>query len=512
MTRLTKNVIYNVTGQGLVLILSLIAVRFIFRRLGDDVFGIIFFNITLTAVLSGALELGVSSTIVREVSSRHEDEPAYVRALIGTASSLYWAAGLLFVAVIWIIAPWLVTHWVILRTIDANTAATTLRLLSGTSLVVLPKALYASVFRGRQLMHFNNSIDVVTAITQQLGTLLLLIAGAHVYLVAAWISVNAMIGISAYIWAAAHVAGWSALRPQLSGDVVRRNARFTGNMMVISILSLIQSQAGLVIVSKLLPIAEFGFYGFAASTVNRAAFVTGAVAQAAFPSFSNLFIAADRPKLMSQYRKLQDLVSYGTMPLFVGIIFAATPVYTYVFNARVASELLLPTAFLCFGSWMSATLTIPYMFSLAVGQPQIALRSSLIGAVIVLPLTVFLVYAFGIAGAAFSWLLYQVVTYVYWVPRICRRCLEISSAAWYFDAGKGLAAAAATYGVAWLLLVIPVGSSPAVLIRSVGYLVGTAVFASIAFLLIGPDLKVTISRLLGMVRARRNPAATPTRP
>ena len=65
MSRLSKNVIYNVAGQGIVLLLSLIAVRFIFRRLGDDVFGVIYFNIAMTALLVGALELGLSSTTVR---------------------------------------------------------------------------------------------------------------------------------------------------------------------------------------------------------------------------------------------------------------------------------------------------------------------------------------------------------------------------------------------------------------------------------------------------------------
>src|SRR5437868_368136 len=167
MTRLTRNVMYNVTGQGLVLVLSLIAVRFIFRRLGDDVFGIIFFNIVLTQLITGALELGVSSTIVREVSQHLDSEPAYVHRLIGTASTLYWTAGLVLTALVLLTAPLLVTHWINLRTIDANTATTLLRLMSATSLVVLPKGLYSSLFRGRQLMQVNNSIDVVAALTQQ---------------------------------------------------------------------------------------------------------------------------------------------------------------------------------------------------------------------------------------------------------------------------------------------------------------------------------------------------------
>src|SRR2546425_12994124 len=112
MTRLTKNIIYNVTGQ------SLVAVRFLFRRLGDDVFGIVFFNIVLTQVLSSALELGISSTLVREVSSRLKSEPDYVRTLIGTSTTLYWGAGLVLLAVVWLTAPLLVSHWVNLRSID----------------------------------------------------------------------------------------------------------------------------------------------------------------------------------------------------------------------------------------------------------------------------------------------------------------------------------------------------------------------------------------------------------
>src|ERR1700680_3833772 len=130
MTRLTKNVIYNVVGQGLILVVSLIAVRFIFRRLGNDVFGIIFFNLTMTAVLTRVLELGVSSTIVREVSSVFDSEVTYIRDLIRTASFVYWTAGLALVVIIWITAPLLVTHWVNLKTLDPDTAATLLRILS----------------------------------------------------------------------------------------------------------------------------------------------------------------------------------------------------------------------------------------------------------------------------------------------------------------------------------------------------------------------------------------------
>lgn len=497
MTRLSKNLIYNVAGQGLVLVLSLIAVRFIFRRLGDDVFGIIFFNLVLTGVLTSALELGVSATIVREISSHWESEPDYIRKLIRTASTLYWGGGVLLVVVIWVTAPLLVTHWVNLKTLDPGTAATTLRILSVTALVILPKGLYASLFRGRQVMVVNNVIDVGAAVIQQAGILLVLLGGGGVYLVAGWIAASALLGAIAYVLTAARLFGWSPLSPSFYMEAVRRNLGFTGQMMVISLMSLVHVQAAQVIVSKLLPISEFGFYSLAASTVNRATFVTGAAAQAAFPSFSSLHAAGDRPALMQQYRKLQDLVSYGTLPLFMGICFVALPVYTYVINASVAQSLLLPTAFLALGSWMSATLNMPHMLALAMGRPDIAVRTTSLALLVVLPVTVLLIVRFGIAGAGFSWVFYHTFVYVVMIPRVCRYCLQIAPSRWYGQVARVAALAAATYGVAWLVIVIPTAYSVPFL--ALAYVLASIVFLIGARLLIGPDLKNTLRNFQAQV-------------
>src|SRR5437899_3274974 len=501
MTRLTRNIIYNVAGQGLFLVLSLIAVRFIFRRLGDDVFGIIFFNLVLTTVLASALELGISATIVREVSSFFDKDRGYVTALIRTGTVLYWGLGLVLVAIIWLTAPLLVTHWVNLKSLDAGTAATTLRILSATTLVALPKALYTSIFRVRLMMALNNAIDVGTAAAQQAGILLLLLRGANVYVVAGWISASVILGIIAYVVVAARLVGWSTLRPAFSGEVVRRTIGFTGHMMVISVLSLVHTQAAQVIVSKLLPIAEFGFYGLAASTVNRATLVTNAVAQAAFPSLSSLFASGDRPSLLTQYRKLQDLVCYGTFPIYAGICFAAVPVYTYVFNAGVAQRLLLPTAFLALGSWMNATISIPYMLSVAMGKPQIAARLNVYALIVVLPVTVLLVLRFGIAGAGFSWVFYHLVGYAYMVPRVCLDCLGSPARLWYVHVLKVVGLGAVTYGPAWLVLNLTSLSSLPIAI--VTYVAGSAVFAIGAYLMIGPDLRQTIGRLPGSLTVRK---------
>ncbi len=498
MSRLTRNILYNTLGQGLVLVLSFVAVRFIFRRLGDDVFGIIFFNLVLTAVLTSALELGVLSTIVREVSGHFQTEPLYIRDLIRTASVLYWIGGILLVVVVWITAPLLVTRWVNLHTLDPNTAATTLRILSLSALAVLPKGLYTSLFRGRQMMGINNVIDVTTAITQQAGILLVLVAGGRVYAVATWIAVNAILSLLAYIVMAGRLFGWASLVPSLSMAVVRRNLRFTGNTMVASLVSLVHVQAAQVIVSKLLPIATFGLYAFASSTVNRATIVNASVAQAALPSLSNLSRAGDRAAMMTQYRKLHDALSYGIVPLFAGVIFAALPVYRYVFDARSAWLLLVPTAWLCLGYYMSGTTVVPQMFSLAVGRPDILMRTTVLALVFVLPVTVAVIVLYGLPGAGFSWVVYHAFVYAYMIRRICNECLMIPFRAWLVHVGKAVGSGAAIYGAAWVGIVVQTGYSFTGLV--IAYVVASAAFATVAVFLIGPDLRSTLRRLPAMRR------------
>jgi O-antigen/teichoic acid export membrane protein len=506
MTRLTKNVIYNVVGQSLILVVSLLAVRFIFRRLGDDVFGIIFFNLTLTAVLTRVLELGVSSTIVREVSGALEQEVAYVRDLIRTASALYWAAGLSLVGVIWISAPLLATHWVNLTSIGPDTAATMLRILSVPALVALPKGLYTAMFRGRQRMGHNNAIDVGTSLAQQAGILVVLLAHGTPYIVAAWISTSAALGIVAYIVVAGRMFGWSALAPAFSTSVARRNLGFTGRMSLTSVASLINAQASQIIVSKLLPIGEFGLYGFASSTVNRATLVTGAVAQAALPALSNLHRTGSRDALLTQYRKLHDLLCYATVPLFAGVCFAALPVYRYVFTESAAWMLLLPTVLLTLGTYMNGTVNIPYMVSIATGKPDIGLRTNGWALVLVLPVTVVLIYFFGLVGAGVSWVVFHLWHYAYMVPRVCRECLGTPVGDWFRHISKPIAVTAAVYGLAWIGIVIPSGYSLSGC--AFGYIAGTVGFAAGAFYLIGPDLRGTIRRLPASIKLVR---PTPSR-
>jgi O-antigen/teichoic acid export membrane protein len=476
MSKLSKNILYNLFGQGLLLVLGFVAVKYVFRQLGEDALGIIYFTLSLNAVLCAALEMGLCTTTVREVSSCHRDRPAYIQELLQTASALYWGVYLLLAAGIYFAVPFLVQHWIILKTVDPVTAIRGLRILAMAGLLTLPNRLYASVFQGIERMTFNNALDVGNWALQQFGTVAILLLGGGLLRVIWWMAMCFVFTSVAYMFTVTRFFPWRVLVPKYSSAVVRQNRGFSLHTAGISLLGVAQTQADKMILSKLLPIGVLGYYGMAYTLTARASLVTGAIAPAALPSFSGLFAAGEENALLRSYRKLQDLVCLISVPIFAGILFFSVPLFTSIFNGPTANLLLWPTVFLCLGFYMHAALYMPYIFSLAVGKPEISNKANFFALIFLLPVTAFLIYFYGLTGAGFSWVVYHLFVFAYTVPRLCRECLRIPVRDWFTHLGRILMLGAVTYGAAWMFVSL-------LSLHSVSGLALAYLFATTAFML-----------------------------
>lgn len=493
MSRVAKNIAINLSGQILLIVFSLVAVKFVFHELGSDSLAIILASLTLGAILSATLELGVSSLTVREVSAHATVDTKYLGRLIGTASLFYWLIFIVLALVIYLVSPWVVNRWIHLEMLDSAVATKTLRILGIASLSALPRSLYTSVLRGLQRMEFNNGIDVAVTALQQLGTLGILAFGGGLLEIAYWFTVWFVAGIVAYLVVIARLLGWRVLLPTFSSEVIHRNLAYATSMSLVSAVAPIHLQADRLLVSKLLPFADFGFYTTASRLVGAGSLPTTAVAQAALPSFSSLVRANDGDTLNTQYRKLQDLLCYGAVFVFAGIAFSALPLLSVVFNREVSNILFWPTVFLCLGAYLNATVQLPYMVALAMGKPMIVARTNVLGLFIVLPTAAVLTYFFGLTGAALILVVLDLWIYVYMMPRICTECLHSSVWGWYGHVARILALAGATYGIG-LLLAATAGSGSAGALLVI-FAAATVPYLLVARAIVGADLKESLVRL-----------------
>lgn len=448
MSVLYRNISYNLLGRTSALLLALAGVRLFFRFFGSDALGVFYFAMALSATLRGALEMGVSSTTVREIAKHFHDEPRYVERLVRTAAALYWSVFLLLALLVWRVAPWLALRWLHLESIDVASATLLLRILAVAALLALPRGLYDSVCRGLERMELNNRIDVAMALLQQAVAILMMLLGAGLLPVVGWIAAAQVIWLATYLVVCGRVLSPRALLPSFFGDVIKRNRVFGSRMFLVSSLSMVQVQIDKLLVSKLLPVRVLGYYATLDACALRLGLVSDAVAQAAFPRLTGLIRRGGHEAAYGQYRLLARALCLGAVPLYCALVFAEPALFTALFNAEVARALLVPAIFLCLGYYMNATVNILYVYSLAAGQPRFAVRFLIYEFVVCVPSTIWLVRDYGLAGAAFSWVLAHLVGYVYFVPAVSSQCLRRPAGEWFRPMGLVALLTALTYAAA----------------------------------------------------------------
>jgi O-antigen/teichoic acid export membrane protein len=377
---------------------------------------------------------------------------------------------------------------------DPATAVYVLRVLGIASLLALPNSLYRSLFEGLQRMEFSNAIAVTIESLRRFGTIVILVLGGSLLHVIHWYSACYGLKLLIYLAISGRFFPMGAFIPGCSAEVIKRNIGFALKMASISITATIHTQLDKLILSKLMPIGILGYYSVAYKNTSKARQFMSAVSQAAFPSFSAISKAENQVKLMSQYRKLQDLLCFGIVLVFAAIPFAALPLFSYILNEEAARLLLLPTVLLCMGFYMNGTMTIPYAFSLAVGKPGIAARLNLYTLLVAPPVTSFLIYYLGLTGAGLAWVFSQILAYFYFVPRICRECMKISVWEWYLQVFKAIALAGSTYGIAWIILGM-IGNY-SILFLTTAYIGASVVFLIAAYFLISDELREMLLRIL----------------
>ncbi|HXX15498.1 MAG TPA: oligosaccharide flippase family protein [Candidatus Eremiobacteraceae bacterium] len=487
MSKVSKNILYNLVGQTLIVALTFWGTRLVFRQLGDEVLGILYFAIATNNVLVQVLDLGISSTLIREVSRHIATDREYVIQLTRTSVLFYWFSYAGLGLVVWFTVPWVVHRWITLRTLDPTVAVHALRLLALSLLLMLPRSLYSNLLRGVERMEFNNIIDAGSTALRQGGTILIVTRGGGLVEIGYCYLVALVLSILAYLFIAVRFFPWRAFFPGFSREAVRRNVSFTSQMGAYSVLATIQMECDKVLVSRFMPVGLMGFYGVAQTMVTRVTMIPAAVIQAAFPNLSALFQSRDRTGLTREYRRLQDLVCYSLVPAFAAVIFAARPLYTFLFNAQSAQTLLLPTSLLCLGFYMNGTLNVPAILSVAVDRPDISLRQLLYAFLFVPLVTGVLIWKWGLTGASLSFVLYYLYAYSYGGRRWASECIGMAPRDWYMHVLKIFALALLTYGAAWLILVLMGQTSITAL--AAAYALASAVYLYAAYLAMGNELR-----------------------
>ncbi|RYD24902.1 MAG: hypothetical protein EOP89_10350, partial [Lysobacteraceae bacterium] len=141
MSLVRRNIASNLAGTITVTVLTFVLTPIQIHILGMEAFGIVGFISTLQAAFT-AFDLGLSSTLTRELAADGSPTKAASAGLINTAMTVYWSMAVLLGVGLVLSSPWIGRSWFNPETMRADEIVQSLKVIAIYLALRWPVALY----------------------------------------------------------------------------------------------------------------------------------------------------------------------------------------------------------------------------------------------------------------------------------------------------------------------------------------------------------------------------------
>jgi O-antigen/teichoic acid export membrane protein len=433
MSQLHRNVFYNIIGVAVTTTLTIIATPFQIKILGLESFGVIGFITTLQVALS-ALDLGLSSTIAREIAADHSSNKQDSSDLIRSAHLIYWLISVTLAVVIYINAGSFARNWFNPEDIDPIELQQVLQIIAIFLALRWPIAFYTGVLIGMQrLAALNIAKVLVTGIRLSVGIAVLLIwRTLETYLY--WLVISAFLETIFYVILTYWRHPALPRLPGFSMPAIRRVWKFSLTMNLLAILGIALAQMDRFAVSLLLPLKELGHYNVAVTAASLLSLTITSMSSATMPQFASAAKSQTVATLASQYLATERVTLFVLGFLSFTLICYARPLLDIWVGIEAAQNSATILILLACGFWLAGLVYNLHSAAVAMARPQIFIYVN-IAAIPLYAITLyFSIRSIGLYGAAFSVIILNVYYIVFLIIPVQRGIIGVSTIEWLVKA------------------------------------------------------------------------------
>lgn len=483
----TRNIVANYLGSAWSALMLLAFIPLYIRFLGIEAYGLIGVFVLLQSWLS-ILDVGLTPMLSREMArlTAGAHTAQGIRNLVRSVEWVYGAIALAIVLTVALAAHWLATHWLRAERLSTDTVTQAL-MISGSAIAARWLCgLYREAISGLQRQVWLNGCTAFFATLR----------GAGAVAVLAWISPT----IQAFFAYQATLLGLEALT--LAREMRRilptapRAARFdwqalhavrhfAGGMAVIAVLAVLLTQVDKLLLSRLLPLSEFGYYALAGTVAGALTVIVEPIRNATYPRLTQLVALGDRSALAEAYHSYSQLLTLMIVPVSLVLsLFAGHILLLWTRDATTTQAVAPLASLLVIGSMLNGLMHTPYTLQLAHGWTRLTLVTNLIAVLILVPGIYLAVSTKGAPGAAMMWIILNAGYVALAVPAMHRRLLPGEMWRWYReDVGIPATATCAVVALARLVFPDPTLERP---LQGIFLVLAVAVLAQLAGILATP--------------------------
>lgn len=459
---LKGNILANAISQLYVAVVGIVIVPQYIKLMGIEAYGLVAFFTMLQAWFN-LLDMGFTPTMARETARFRGGivDLLDYRRLVRTLEGVFLVVAIVGVGAMFTSSSYIATDWLQAGQLPRAEVHASIMLMAMIVALRWMCGLYRGVITGSEQLVWLGGYNSLIATLRFVGVLavLLLIAATPSVFFRYQLGI-AIVELAGLIYKAYRILpgiprgermawSWAPLRPVL---------KFSITIGAISTIWVMVTQTDKMLLSKLLPLAEYGYFTLAVLVASGVMVISGPISGAIMPRLAILEAQGDHEGLVRIYRQATQLVAVTAGAAALTAAFCAEPLLWAWTGDRILARQAAPILTLyALGNGILAVAAFPYYLQYAKGNLRLHLIGHVGFVLLLVPSLLWSVGRYGGVGAGYVWLTLNALYFVAWVPLVHRKFVPGLHARWLGQDSLLIILAAA--GVGFLLSrVIPVSA------------------------------------------------------
>lgn len=432
---LKRNIVANYVSQAYAAAAGILTVPVYAAYMGTEAYGLVGFYAMLQAWFQ-LLDIGLSSTLARECARFNAGQvsPALVRQLRMLLEAVFLAIAVLALVVFQLAADAVATRWLNTQHLAPETVTTCIAVMGWVVALRWCSCLYRGMITGFEDQAWLGGFNIVVTTLR----FVLCIPVMALYDASPLTFFVYQVGVSAVEaaglrWRSQRLLpraapgtvsawDWPLLLPMLG---------FAGSAGFTSIVWVLVTQVDRLVLSRLLPLGDFGAFTMAALLASGISLLSGPISAALLPRLTRDAAAGQDQEVRALYRRFTRITGVVTVPVAVTLAcFAGEVLYAWTGNAEVAVSMAPTLALYALGNALLAYTAFAYYIQYARGDLRLHLIGNAVFVMAYLPGVVAGARWAGATGAGAAWLLMNLLYLLAWVPGVHRRLLPGLHGTW----------------------------------------------------------------------------------
>ena len=420
---LKKNILANYASQIYVTLIGIVMVPLYIKYMGAEAYGLVGFFAMLQAWFM-LLDMGLTPTMARETARFQGGvtDALSFRRLVRALEGVFLVVALLGGAALFAAASYIARDWLQASQLPIAEVQRALELMALIIALRWMCGLYRGAISGSErlvwLGGYNSAIATLRFVVVLPVLMFIGVTPTVFFSFQFGVAVIELAGLMFYSYRLLPEIpqghrlpwDWTPLKPVLKFSLI---IAFTSSVWVLV------TQTDKLVLSKILPLAEYGYFTLAVLVAGGIVLLIAPVTGAIMPRMVKLEAEGDQAGCIRIYRQATQLVAVIAGAASITLAYCAEPLlWAWTDNQTIAHQAAPILILYAVGNGILAVSGFPYLLQYAKGDLRLHLIGNALFVVLLVPAIIWAASQYGGVGAGYVWLILNLLTFVTWVPLV----------------------------------------------------------------------------------------------